>query len=55
MDMFDENVVLCVSNSYEKKYYFNPDFDKLPDDVKNAEEYSADNIEEQINTVLIFH
>ena len=28
MDMFDENVVLCVSNS-------NPDFDKLPDDVKN--------------------
>ena len=31
MDMFDENVVLCVSNSYEKKYYFNPDFDKLPD------------------------
>lgn len=35
MDMFDENVVLYVSNSYEKKYYFNPDFDKLPDDVKN--------------------
>ena len=35
MDMFDENVVLSVSNSYEKKYYFNPDFDKLPDDVKN--------------------
>ena len=33
--MFDENVVLCVSNSYEKKYYFNPDFDKLLDDVKN--------------------
>ena len=28
MDMFDENVVLCVSNSYEKKYYFNPDFDE---------------------------
>ena len=35
MDMFDENEVLCVSNSYEKKYYFSPDFDKLPDDVKN--------------------
>lgn len=26
MDMYsDENVVLCASNSYEKKYYFNPD------------------------------
>ena len=35
MDMFDENVVLCVSNSYQNKYNFNPDFDKLPDDVKN--------------------
>ncbi len=33
--MFDENVVLCVSNSYEKKYYFNPEFDRLPDDVKD--------------------
>ena len=33
--MFDENVVLCASNSYEKKYYFNPEFDKLPDDIKN--------------------
>lgn len=35
MDMFDKNVVLCASNSYEKKYYFNPEFDKLPDDIKN--------------------
>ena len=33
--MFDENVVLCVSNSYEKKYDFNPDFDRLPEDIKN--------------------
>ena len=31
----NENVVLCTSNSYEKKYYFNPDFDKLPEDIKN--------------------
>ena len=36
--MYDnnENVVLCASNSYEKKYYFNPDFDKLPEDIKNV-------------------
>ena len=27
--------LIPVSYSYEKKYYFNPDFDKLPDDVKN--------------------
>ena len=36
MDMYsDENVVLCASNSYEKKYYFNPDFDRLPEDIKD--------------------
>lgn len=33
--MFNENVVLCASNSYEKKYYFNPDFDKLPKEIKD--------------------
>lgn len=35
MDMFDENVVLCASNAYEKKYYLNEDFDRLPEDIKN--------------------
>lgn len=30
-----ENIVLCGANSYEQKYYFNQDFDKLPDSVKN--------------------
>ena len=35
MDMFDENVVLCVSNSYEKKYYFNEEqFKMIPDSIK---------------------
>ena len=33
--MFDENVVLCASNSYEKKFFLNEDFDKLPQDIKN--------------------
>ena len=28
-------VVLCGANSYEEKYYLNPDFEQLPDDVKN--------------------
>lgn len=30
-----ENIVLCGANSYEQKYYFNQDFDKLPDSVKD--------------------
>ena len=31
---YEDNVVLCVSNSYEKKYYMNQDFDGLPDHIK---------------------
>ncbi len=31
----DENVVLCASNCYEQKYYLNPDFDNLPDTIKD--------------------
>ncbi len=32
--MKDDGVVLCVANSYEKKYYFNPQFSLLPETVK---------------------
>ena len=37
------NVVLCGANSYEEKYYFNPVFSNLPEEVRN---------ELQIMTVL---
>lgn len=29
-----DKIVLCGSNAYEKKYYFNKDFDKIPEQVK---------------------
>lgn len=32
--MYDDKVVLCGANSYERKYYLNPDFDALPENVK---------------------
>ena len=37
MDMCEENkrVVLCGANAYEKKYYFNKQFDRMPDSVKD--------------------
>ena len=35
MDMFNENVVLCASSAYEKKFYLKEAFDKLPEDIKN--------------------
>ena len=33
--MYDGKVVLCGAKSYEEKYYLNPDFEQLPEDVKN--------------------
>ena len=30
----DSNVVLCGSNSYEKRYYFNEDFNSLPESIR---------------------
>ncbi len=31
----EEQVVLCAANSYDRKYYLNPEFGKLPDAVKD--------------------
>ena len=33
--MEEEKTVLCAANAYEEKYYLNPDFDQLPDSVKD--------------------
>lgn len=33
--MYDGKVTLCGANSYEEKYYLNPDFEQLPDTVKD--------------------
>lgn len=30
-----EEVVLCGANSYEQKYYLNPDFSALPESIQN--------------------
>ena len=35
MAMYDGKVVLCGANSYEEKYYLNPDFEQLPEAVRN--------------------
>ena len=30
----DNEMVLCASNAYEKKFYLNPEFDYLPDSIR---------------------
>ncbi len=32
--MYQDKIVLCGSNAYEKKYYLNEDFSNLPERVK---------------------
>ena len=32
--MYQKNIVLCGASSYEQKYYFNPDFNSLPESIK---------------------
>ncbi len=32
--MNDKKTVLCGANAYEQKYYFNEEFDKIPDSIK---------------------
>ena len=48
--MYQENVVLCGASAYEQKYYFNKDFDSLPDHVKKELQimcvlYTADDLQ----------
>ena len=33
--MYEEKIVLCGANSYEEKYNLNPDFEALPDGIKD--------------------
>ena len=30
----NDGIVLCASNAYDKKYYLNNDFNKLPESIK---------------------
>ena len=32
--MYQDNIALCGASAYEKKFYFNQDFNALPDHVK---------------------
>ncbi len=34
MDMCEEKIVLCGANAYDKKYYFNEQFQAVPESIK---------------------
>ena len=50
--MYQENVVLCGASAYEQKYYFNKDFDSLPDHVKKELQIMCVLFTEEVGGIL---
>ena len=55
MDMFDEEVVLCASSAYEKKFYLNEEFSRLPEDIKNELFKALENNEKLLKLMYKFY
>ena len=50
--MYQENIVLCGASAYEQKYYFNQDFNSLPDHVKQELQIMCVMFTEDVGGVL---
>lgn len=50
--MYQDRVVLCGSNAYEKKYYLNEDFSNLPASVKEELQIMCVLYTEEIGGIL---
>ncbi len=48
-----KEVILCVSNSYEMKYYLNPFFEKLPEAVKAELKIMCVFFSEEVGGIMI--
>ena len=51
--MFDEKMVLCGANSYEKKYYLNNQFGNLPEQIKQELQIMCVMFTEEVGGILI--
>ena len=51
--MFNERMVLCASNAYEKKYYLNDQFSNLPERVKQELQIMCVLFTEEVGGILI--
>lgn len=50
--MYQDNIVLCGASAYEQKYYFNQDFNSLPDHVKKELQILCVLFTEEIGGIL---
>ena len=48
-----EKTVLCGANSYEQKYYFNQDFNMLPDQIKQELQIMCVTFTENVGGTLL--
>lgn len=51
--MFNEKMVLCASNAYEKKYYLNDQFSNLPERVKQELQIMCVLFTEEVGGIFI--
>ncbi|MCR5704712.1 MAG: DUF6145 family protein [Eubacterium sp.] len=51
--MFDEKIVLCGSNAYEKKFYLNEQFSNLPEQIKQELQIMCVLFTEEIGGILL--
>ena len=50
--MYQDNITLCGASAYEKKFYFNQDFNALPDHVKKELQIMCVLYTEEIGGIL---
>lgn len=50
--MYADRIVLCGASAYEQKYYINPDFDALPQQVKEELQILCVMYTEEIGGIL---
>ena len=50
--MYQDRIVLCGASAYEQKYYFNQDFDSLPEAVKKELQIMCVLYTEEIGGIL---
>lgn len=52
--MSEEKIVLCGANAYDKKYYFNQEFSKIPDSIKDELHIICVLFTEEVGGIITF-
>lgn len=54
MNIKMEKIVLCGANAYEQKYYFNPDFAKIPESIQKELNIICVLFTEEVGGIITF-